>query len=155
PLALCVVERQRLDVDAALAACRKAAALQPDAPRVLVAFAEALRESGDQPAAMRMFGQAADLDHESVLPQLGAAAARARSGSYNRAGKAYEIILDKFPFARTRALQGAAAMNALAGDYVGSLELFDTIELPEDDALPTLLSLYARGYALLHLDRAP
>jgi tetratricopeptide (TPR) repeat protein len=104
---------------------------------------------------MRMFGQAADLDHESALPQLGAAAALTRAGNWSRAGKAYEVVLDKFPFARTRALQGAAAMNALAGDYEGALTFLDKVELPEDNALPTLLSLYARGYALLHLDRAP
>jgi len=154
-LALCIVERQRLDVDAALASCRRAAALQPDAPRVLVALGEALRESGDQAGAMRMFGQAADLDHESVLPQLGAAAALSRSSNWSRAAKAYDTVLDKFSFARTRALQGAAAMKALAGEYETALTFLDEVELPEDDALPTLLSLYTRGYALLHLDRAP
>jgi tetratricopeptide (TPR) repeat protein len=155
PLAICVVERQRLDLEAAIPSCRRAAALQPDSPRVLVAFAEALREAGDHSGAMRMFGQAADLDHESAVPQLGAAAALTRAGNWSRAGKAYDVLLDKFPFARTRALQGAAAMNALAGDYEGTLNLLDQVELPEDDFLPTLLSLYARGYALLHLDRAP
>jgi tetratricopeptide (TPR) repeat protein len=155
PLALCIIERQRLDVEAALASCRRAAALQPDAPRVLVALAEALRESGDQGGAMRMFGQAADLDHESVLPQLGAAAALTRSSNWSRAAKAYDVVLDKFSFARARALQGAAAMKALAGEYETALTFLDQVELPEDDALPTLLSLYTRGYALLHLDRAP
>ena len=154
PLALCVVERQRMEIEAALAACRRAAALQPDSARVLVAFAEALREAGDHAGALRMFGQAADLDHESALPQLGAAADLARVGNWGRAGKGYDVVLDKFAFARTRALQGAAAMNALAGNYDSTLTFLDQIELPEDDALPTLLSLYARGYALLHLDRA-
>jgi hypothetical protein len=46
-------------------------------------------------------------------------------------------------------------MKALSGDDESALTLLDQIELPEDDALPTLLSLYTRGYALLHLDRAP
>jgi tetratricopeptide (TPR) repeat protein len=154
-LALCVIERLRGEFDAALASCRRAADLDADAPRVLVGLGEALRESGSYHAALQAFGQAADLDHESALPQLGAAATLLRSGNVTMAAKAYDMILDKFPFAKRRTLQGGAALRALAGDYEGAIELLDKIVLPENGSLPTLLSLYTRGYSLLRLDRAP
>jgi len=153
-LSLCVIERLRRETVAALAACRRAANRAPDAPRVLVALAEALRESGDFGAAMELFGQAADLDHESALPQLGAAATLTRSGQINMAAHAYDTVLEKFPFASTRALQGAAAMRITASDWEGALELYDRVTLPDDSSLPTLLSLYGKGYALLRLERA-
>ena len=153
-LALCVIERLRRETGAALAACRRAVDRAPDAPRVLVALAEALRESGDFPAAMELFGQAADLDHESALPQLGAAATLTRWGQISKAARAYDTVLEKFPFATTRALQGAAAMRITASDWEGALELYDRVTLPDDGSLPTLLSLYGKGYALLRLERA-
>lgn len=153
-VALCVIDRLRRETVAAVAACRRAADRAPDAPRVLVALAEALREAGDYGAALELFGQAADLDHESALPQLGAAATLTRSGQFSKAARAYDTVLERFPFATTRALQGAAAMRIAASDWEGALELYDRVTLPDDGTLPTLLSLYGKGYALLRLERA-
>jgi len=152
-LAQCIIERLRRETDAALAACRRAAGRAPDSPRILVALAEALREAGDTRASMELFGQAADLDFESALPQLGAAATLTRAGKINLAAHAYDTILEKYPFAATRALQGAAAMRISVYDWEGALELYDRVNLPDDGALPTLLSLYGKGYALLQLER--
>ena len=153
-LALCAVERLRGDLEAATAACRRAADLSRDDPRVLVGLAETLRERGDYGAAVSLFGQAADIDHESALPQLGGAGALQQQGSLRKARKMYDIILERFPFARVRALQGAAALHVASEDYEQALEIYEGVELPESSALPTLLSLYGKGYALLKLDRA-
>ncbi len=152
-LALCIVQRQRHDLDPALQACRRAAALAPDRPRVLVALAEVLRDIGEYRAAMELCGQAADLDHESALPQLAGAATLQKSERLSDAYMAYDLILKGFDFARTRALQGAAAARVAARDYEAALDLYGRIELPSNGALPTLLSLYGKGYALLKLDR--
>jgi tetratricopeptide (TPR) repeat protein len=152
-LALCIVERQRHDIEPAVQACRRAAALAPDRPRVLVAMAEVLRDTGEYHAAMELCGQAADLDHESALPQLAGAATLQKSERLSDAFKAYDIILDRFPFVRTRALQGAAAAKVAMRDYETALDLYERIDLPSNGALPTLLSLYGKGYALLKLDR--
>jgi tetratricopeptide (TPR) repeat protein len=153
-LALCIVKRLQRDLDAAIASCRRAAEIAPDAPRVLLALAEALRESGAWDAARNLFGQAADLQNDSPLPQLGAAATLARSGAFSIAARGYKLVLERFPDVRLRALQGAAGARVSGGDYEGALDLFQEIDLPDDAALPTLLSLYAKGYALLKLDRA-
>ena len=152
-LALCVVKRLRRDLDAAVSACRRAAEIAPDSPRVLMGLAEALRETGAYDSAMTLFGQAADLLHDSPLPQLGGAATLARSGAFRLAGRTYKMVLDRFPDVRQRALQGAAGSLVTAGDYEGALELYQEVDLPENAALPTLLSLYGKGYALLKLDR--
>lgn len=152
-LALCIVQRQRHDLDPALQACRRAADLAPDRARVLVALAEVLRDTGEFRAAMQLCGQAADLDHESALPQLAGAATLQKWERLSDAFKAYDIILDHFPFARTRALQGAAAAKVAARDYESALDLYERIDLPGNGAVPTLLSLYGKGYALLKLDR--
>jgi tetratricopeptide (TPR) repeat protein len=153
-LALCIIDRLRRALDDAVAACRRAADRDPDEPRVLVALAEALRESGRYDAAMELFGQAVDLDHESATALLGAAATLAKSGQFNMAGRAYDTVIEKYPFATMRALQGAAGMRISASDWEGALDLYDRVDLPEDGSLPTLLSLYGKGYALLRLDRA-
>jgi predicted Zn-dependent protease len=153
-VALCVVRRLRRDLDGALEACRRASALAPDAPRTLIALAETLRERGDFDGAMEMFGQAADLDHESAVAQLGGAATLARAGSYAMAARAYDLVIDRYPFARLRAFQGAAGLRVAAGDYEPALGIYERVELPADGTLPTLLSLYGKGYALLKLDRA-
>jgi len=153
-LALCAVERLRGEIEAALAACRRAADLSPDEPRVLVGLAETLREHGDYAAAMQVLGQATDLDHESILPLLAAAGTLQRAGSLGTASRTYDILLERFPFARARALQGAAALRVAMQDYAGALELYESVELPQNSSLPTLLSLYGKGYALFRLDRA-
>jgi tetratricopeptide (TPR) repeat protein len=154
-LALCIIDRLRRSLDDAVAAGRRAAGRAPDSLRVIVGLAEALREAGQYDAALELFGQAADLDHESALPQLGAAATLAKAGSFGKASRAYEIILDKYKYATTRALEGAAAMRISMRDWEGAVDLYDRVELPaEDGSLPTLLSLYGKGYALLRLDRA-
>jgi tetratricopeptide (TPR) repeat protein len=153
-LALCAVERLRGEIEAATGACRRAADLAPDDPRVLVGLAETLREAGDDESALVLFGQAADLDHESPWPQLGAAGVLQRQGRFGMASRTYDLILERFAFARTRVLQGVAALRVAAQDYDGALEVYETIDLPPGSTLPTLLSLYGKGYALLHLDRA-
>ncbi|HZN04801.1 MAG TPA: tetratricopeptide repeat protein, partial [Candidatus Polarisedimenticolia bacterium] len=143
----------RRDLDASLSACRRAAEIAPDSPRVLMALAETLRETGAYDSAMTLYGQAADLLHDSPLPQLGGAATLARSGAFSIAGRTYRMVLDRFPDVRLRALEGAAAVRVVAGDYEGALDLYQEVDLPENAALPTLLSLYGKGYALLKLDR--
>jgi tetratricopeptide (TPR) repeat protein len=153
-LALCLVERLKGDEDAALAACRRAGDLAPDEPLVLTGLAAVLRERADYQGAMNLLGQAADLDHESALPQLDAAATLQKQNSVRAASNMYKIILERFPFARTRALQGAAALRLTLGDYEGALELYESVDLPQNASLPTLLSLYGRGYALFRLERA-
>jgi tetratricopeptide (TPR) repeat protein len=153
PLALCIVQRLRRSLDASLAACRRAADLAPDAPRVLMALAETLRESGVYDGAMNLYGQAADLEHDSPLPQLGGAATLARSGATTIAARSYQAILDHHPDVKLRALEGAAGNRVAAGDYETALDLYQQAELPENGSLWTLLSLYGKGYALLKLDR--
>jgi tetratricopeptide (TPR) repeat protein len=153
PLALCTVQRLRRSLDASLQACRRAADIAPDAPRVLMALAETLREQGGWDAAMTLYGQAADLAHDSPLPQLGGAATLARSGATSIAARSYRGILDAFPEVRLRALQGAAGNRVAAADYEGALDLYEQVQLPENASLWTLLSLYGKGYALLKLDR--
>jgi tetratricopeptide (TPR) repeat protein len=152
-VSLCVVRRLRRELDGALEACRRASTLAPDTPRTLVALAETLRERGDLDAAMEMFGQAADLDHESAVPQLGGAATLAKAMAFQRAARAYDVVIDRYPFARLRALQGAAGLRVAAGDYEPALGIYERVDLPADGTLPTLLSLYGKGYALLRLDR--
>ena len=153
PLALCIVRRLRKDLEAALPDCRRAAEIAPDSPRVLMALAETLRETGAYDSAMTLYGQAADLLHDSPLPQLGGAATLARSGALNLAGRTYKVILDRFSDVRKRTLEGAAGARVSGGDYEGALDLYQEVDLPENSALPTLISLYGKGYALLKLDR--
>jgi tetratricopeptide (TPR) repeat protein len=45
-------------------------------------------------------------------------------------------------------------MRITVSDWEGALELYDRVTLPDDGSLPTLLSLYGKGYALLRLERA-
>jgi tetratricopeptide (TPR) repeat protein len=152
-LAVCIVQRLRRSIDASLSACRRAANLAPDAPRVLMALAETLREQGAYDSAMRLYGQAADLAHDSPLPQLGGAATLARSGATTIAARSYQGILEQFPEVRLRALEGAAGNRVAAGDYEGAIDLYQSVDLPDNGSLWTLLSLYGKGYALLKLDR--
>lgn len=153
PLAQCVVLRLERDLDAAVEACRRAAARAPDEPRVLVSLGEALREAGDYHAAMDMFGQATDLEYESILPRLGAAAVMVRTGQIRIASVVYDTLLEEAPWARTRILESAAGMRIARSDWDGALELYDRVTLPPNGSLPTLLALYGKGYALLQLDR--
>ncbi|HUD73156.1 MAG TPA: hypothetical protein VMQ62_14445, partial [Dongiaceae bacterium] len=113
-----------------------------------------LREAGDAHGAMEMFGQATDLDHESILPQLGAATVLVRSGQVRIASVVYDTLLEQAPWARTRILESAAGMRISRSDWEGALELYDRAVLPENGTLPTLLALYGKGYALLQVDRA-
>jgi tetratricopeptide (TPR) repeat protein len=153
-LATCVVARLRRNLDAAVEACQRAAARAPDEPRVLVALGEALREAGDTHGAMDMFGQATDLEHESILPRLGAAAVLVHAGHIRVAAGIYDTLLDESPWARTRILEAAAGMRVARSDWEGALELYDRATLPGNGSLPTLLALYGKGLALLKLDRA-
>ena len=152
-LALCVVHRLRRELDAALESCRRAADLAPDSTRALLGLAETLRERNDFTGAMQMFGQAAELDHESALPQLGGAATLTKRGQNRAASLGFDLVLKSHSFARDRALQGAAAMRVMAEDYEGALELYAGVVLKDNGSLPTLLSLYGKGYALLRLGR--
>ena len=153
-VSLCVVERLRGRLTEAETACRRAADLEPDAPRVLLALGEVLRERGATRDAMELFGQATDLDYESILPQLAGAGTLTRAGNLVGASRAWGIILDKYPEGRTRATQGAAAAALAAGESDAALAFYDQVALPENASLPTLLTLYGKGYALLRLDRA-
>ena len=152
-LALCMTHRLKRHLGEALAECRRAADLAPDHPRVLVGLADVLRDMEQNPSALRLYVQAVDLDHESVLAQLAAAANLQAVGNYTAAARVYNSILERQPFARTRVLQAAAAMRVSAEDHEGALEFYEGLDLPKNASLPTLLSLYGKGYTLMRLGR--
>src|SRR5204862_4075322 len=124
PLALCIVHRLRRSLDLSLAACRRAAEVAPDSPRVLLALAETLRETGVYDGAMNLYGQVADLENDSPLAQLGGAATLARSGAATIAARSYKGIVDHWPEVKLRALEGAAGNSVAAGDYETALDLY-------------------------------
>ncbi len=151
--ALSVILRLRRDLDAAVGAGQRAAAIEPHAIPVLVALAAALRESGEYESALELYGQAIDLDPEAIVPQLGSLSTLQRASRFGLAARGYEIVRSRWDYAETRTAQGLAALLVKAGDYQGALQLYGGIELPENGALPTLFTLYGKGYCLLRLDR--
>ena len=152
-VALCMVLRLRKDEKGALDAYRRAAEIAPHDPRVLTALGEALREAGLYEQALEMFGQAIDLDHEAIVPQLGAAATLLKEGNYPAARDLYNVLLKKWDYGENRARLGAAALLVATQDYQGALDLYGSVEVPEGTSMPALLILYAKGYCLKRLGR--
>ncbi len=152
-LSLCTVLRLQRDDAGAFEACRKAAAISPRDPRVLASLGEILRETGQYDEAMEMFGQAIDLDHEAIIPQLGTAATLAKRGSANLARGLYNLLLMKWDYGRSRARLGAAALLVLEQEYAAALELYESLDVPEGTSMPAVLILYGKGYCLSRLGR--
>jgi len=152
-VALCIVLRLRKDENGALDACRRAAEIAPHDPRVLSALGEALRETELYEKALEMFGQAVDMDHEAIVPQLGAAATLLKEGNYPAARDLYNRLLKKWDYGESRARLGAAALLVATQDYQGALDLYGGVEVPEGTSMPALLILYAKGYCLKRLGR--
>ena len=152
-VALCIVLRLRKDENGALDACRRAAEIAPHDPRVLSALGEALRETELYEKALEMFGQAVDMDHEAIVPQLGAAATLLKEGNYTAARDLYNLLLKKWDYGESRARLGAAALLVATQDYQGALDLYGGVEVPEGTSMPALLILYAKGYCLKRLGR--
>ncbi len=153
--ALGMILRLRKDYDEALAASRRAAEIAPDDPRILSVLADALREAGLFTEAVEMYGQAIDLDHEAIVPQLGAAAALQKGGSGGTARRAYGILLERWDYARDRTRLGAAALLVVSQDFEAALAMYERIEIPDNGSLPTLLALYGKAYCLRRLGREP
>jgi tetratricopeptide (TPR) repeat protein len=151
--ALGIVLRLRKDVEGALAACRRAAGIAPNDPRILTALGDALREAGRHHEAMEMFGQATDLDHEAIAPQLGAAGTLLKSGSLPSARGLYNLLLQDWDYGENRTRLGAAALLVALHDYESALAIYDTLSLPAGSPLPALLALYGKGYCLTRLGR--
>jgi tetratricopeptide (TPR) repeat protein len=152
-LALGIVLRLRKDDSGALAACRRACEIAPESPRVLSALGEALREAGLYGEAMSMFGQAVDLDHEAILPQLGAAITLHKAGETSRAGRAYRHLQENWDYGQSRVRLGAAALLVSLEEFEPAVDMYSSIAIPENGAMPTLLALYGKGYSLLRLGR--
>ncbi len=152
-LALCVVLRLRKDQTGALEACRRAAEIAPHDPRVLSALGDALRDAGLYEQALEMFGQAIDLDHEAIVPQLGAGATLLKAGNHKAARDLYNLLLQKWDYGEKRVRLGAAALFVVMQDYQAALDLYGSLEVPEGTSMPALLMLYAKGYSLKRLGR--
>lgn len=152
-VALGIVLRLRRQLDEAEAACRRAAAIAPDSPRVLVPLAHALREKEMFAAAMELYGQAIDLDHEAIVPQLGAAGALVRAGALHSAAMAFRTLTDEWDYARDRVLLGSAALMIRQHRYAAALQRYDRIELPDNGSVTTLLTLYGKGFCLMRMER--
>ncbi len=152
-LSLCIILRLRKDNDGALQSCRRAAEILPEDPRVLSALGEALREGGRYSQALEMFGQAIELDHEAMVPQLGAAATLLKEGNDSAARRYYNGLLQKWDYGKSRARLGAAALLVIAQDYEAALQVYGGLDVPEGYSLPTILTLYGKGYSLKHLGR--
>jgi len=150
---LCVVLRLRKDDRGAVDACRRAAEIAPHDPRVLSVLADALREAGLYDRSLEMFGQAIDLDHEAIVPQLGAAATLQKEGNYETARRLYQLLLQKWDYGQNRARVGLAALFVAQQDYEGALDLYEKVEVPDGTAITALLVLYAKGYCLRRLGR--
>ncbi len=148
-----IVRRLRNELDAAVASCRHAAALEPNSSFVLIALADALRESELYDAALELYGQAVDFDPEALVPQLGAAAALHQAGRTHSAARAYALLDRDWDYGRTRVRQGSAAVLLKLREYEAALAAYSRIDLPETGSLPTLLTLYGKGYCLLRLGR--
>jgi tetratricopeptide (TPR) repeat protein len=152
-LALSVALRLRGEHQEALQAAQRAAAIEPDSPRVLTILADALREDKRYAEAVEIYGQAIDLDHEAIAPQLGAAAALQLKGDGAGARGLYNVLLKDWDYGHDRALLGAAALLVAMNQYESALDFYGRIELPDDATLPTLLALYGKGYCLRKLNR--
>jgi tetratricopeptide (TPR) repeat protein len=152
-LALGIVLRLRHQLAESLEACRRAAAIAPDSPRVLTGLGEALRETEHYAAAREMFGQAIDLDHEAIVPQLAAASSLLKAGNVTEARLLFGVITDRWTFGQNRTRLGVAAMLVAMQDYEAALGTYGQLDLPEGSSLPTLLALYGKGYCLLRLGR--
>lgn len=153
--ALGIVLRLRKDHDAALAASRRAAEIAPDDPRILSVLADALREAGLFAEAVEMYGQAIDLDHEAIVPQLGAAAALQKGGRGETARRAYGVLLERWDYAMNRTRLGAAALLVATQDFEAALAMYERIEIADNGSLPTVLALYGKAYCLQRLGREP
>jgi tetratricopeptide (TPR) repeat protein len=151
--ALGIVLRLRKDPEASLAASRRAAESAPEDPRVLSVLADSLRESERYDEAMEMYGQSIDLDHEAIVPQLGAATnlIKARNGTAARG--LLNLLLSKWDYAQGRVLLGAGALLVLMQDFESGLEMYNRIEVADNGALPALLVLYGKAYCLRQLGR--
>ena len=149
----CGVLRLRRETEAALAACRRAAGLAPDEPAVLTGLGEVLRQAERFGEALEMYGQAIDLDHEAIAPQLGAAAALYQMKHGGRARGMYNVLLSDWDYGERRSRLGAGALLVLMETYEEALSMYEAIDLPADGRLPTLLALYGKAYALIHLGR--
>ncbi|MBI1951994.1 MAG: tetratricopeptide repeat protein [Acidobacteria bacterium] len=152
-LAMGIVLRLRKDLEDSLAACRRAAEIAPDDPRILTALGDALREAGSHSQAMEMFGQATDLDHEAIAPQLGAAGALLKAGNLPLARRFYDLLLKDFDYGEGRIRLGAAALLVYMQEFEAAFEMYGTVSLPDGTALPALLALYGKGYSLTRLGR--
>jgi tetratricopeptide (TPR) repeat protein len=152
-VARCVVLRLRKDLDGSLAACRRAAELAPNDPRILTALGETLREADRHPQAMEMFGQAIDLDHDAIGPQLGAAGALLKVGNLPRARRMYDLLLRDWDYGENRTRLGAAALLVQMQDYEAAIQMYNSITVPDGTSLPAILALYGKGYALGRLGR--
>ncbi|MFQ5877660.1 MAG: tetratricopeptide repeat protein [Acidobacteriota bacterium] len=140
-------------MDEALEACRRAAAIAPGSPPVLTGLADTLSELRRYGEAQELYGQAVDLDHEAIAPQLGAAANLVKARSMSMARLAYDSLLENWDYGRDRALLGAAALMVIAGEYEAALDLYGRITIPENASLPTLLALYGKGFCLMKVGR--
>ncbi len=147
--------RLRGDLDGALAACRRAVTAAPRDPRLLTAFGDALRDKGLYEDAMEMYGQAVDLDHEAIAPQLGAAVALHKAGRYQSAGGMFNLLLEKWDYAQDRVRLGAAALLLSMQRFDDALAMYEKVPVPEGGSLPVLVTLYGKAYCLQRLGRSP
>lgn len=152
-VARCIVLRLRKDLDGSLAACRRAAELAPNDPRILTALGETLREADHHPQAMEMFGQAIDLDHEALGPQLGAAGALLKVGNLPLARRLYDLLLRDWDYGENRTRLGAAALLIRLQDFETAFQMYNSITVPDGASLPAILALYGKGYSLGRLGR--
>src|SRR5207249_6102273 len=129
-VSLCIVLRLRKDNEGALQACHRAAEIAPEDPRVLAALGEVLRELGRYQQALEMFGQAIELDHEAILPQLGAAGTLLKEGDNASARGLYNVLLQKWDYGKSRARLGAAALLVIAQDYEAALQVYGGLDVP-------------------------
>jgi tetratricopeptide (TPR) repeat protein len=120
---------------------------------VLTGLADVLREQELYREATEIYGQAIDLDHEAIAPQLGAAATLARAGNTPMARRAYNTLLGSWDYAQDRVRLAAAAFLVTAREWDSALEMYERVEIPGNGALPALLALYGKGYCLLQLGR--
>ena len=152
-VARCIVLRLRKDAGGALDACRRAAEIAPNDPRILTALGDALREADRHSEAMEMFGQAIDLDHEAIGPQLGAAGALLKAGNLPLARRLYDGLLRDWDYGENRTRLGAAALLVFLQEFEAAIQMYDHVTVPDGTSLPALLALYGKGYALGRLGR--
>ncbi|HEV8702988.1 MAG TPA: hypothetical protein VGV60_17085 [Candidatus Polarisedimenticolia bacterium] len=152
-VARCIVLRLRKDAGGALDACRRAAAIAPNDPRILTALGDALREADRYSQAFEIFGQAIDLDHEAIGPQLGVAGALLKAGNLPLARRLYDRLLRDWDYGENRTRLGAAALLVFMQNYEAAVQMYDRVTVPDGTSLPALLALYGKGYALGRLGR--